>query len=221
MVHDDRTCPVSGEIMSAAPTSGSAARLYATEDVSDAQFETVDRSDLAMPGDSKSFANAAPFPAHGSDGVATPIAGMDFLKQAGAGAKQSRRAGPLFWSAGLVMAGLAFWVSGGHALVAEMGSAASVKMPLQIAGVASRVETHGSGDVLFVDGRAENHGERALALPPIEIAVTSLDGGVTRYQLDRRAAQLQPGDHYAFSSRLAAPGGGVKTVSVAFAEEGN
>jgi hypothetical protein len=49
--------------------------------------------------------------------------------------------------------------------------------------------------------------------------VTANDGAVTRYRLGAGATELKPGDRYSFSSRLEAPGSGVKTVSVAFQED--
>ena len=208
MVHDDRARPVSGEIMSAAIMHGKTMRLRGIEDASDAQFETLSPA-------GKSAARAS------SPVNVAPMEGMGFLTQRAAAPKRGAKGGPAFWSVGLLAVVLVFWISGGHALVAKIGTPAPDKAPLRIAGVESRVEAHEGRDVLFVNGRAENHGDRALSLPPIEIAVTGNNGGVTRYQLGRRAAQLEPGARYAFSSRLEAPGGGVRTVSVAFAEEGN
>ena len=210
MVYDDRARPVSGEIMSAAKTHGATARPRGAEDACDAQFETVSLSCAGQP----AARTASPT-------TIIPIEGMNFLTQGAAAAKRNGRGGPVFWSAGLLAVALAFWVSGGHALVADMSGPPSVRTPLQIAAVTSRVEASGGRDVLFVDGRAENRGDRALALPPIEIAVTGHKGDVTRYQLGSRRTELQPGDHYAFSSRLNPPDGGVRTVSVAFTEERN
>ena len=127
----------------------------------------------------------------------------------------------LFWGLGLLLVGLAFWISGGHALLPRGGPApgAAPKTPLSIADVTSRVETRDGRAVLFVDGRASNGGAEALALPPIAIAVTANDGRVTRYRLSTRDTELKPGDRYSFSSRLEAPESGVRTVSVAFEED--
>lgn len=209
MVHDDRARPVSGEIMSTARTHGGTARPRGAEDVSDAQFETLPRTE-----------KAAARPGESGPVTAGPTEGMDFLTQRPV-ARRGARGGLLFWAAGLFVIALAFWISGGHTLITDISAwqQASGKKPLRITGVASRVEAHGGRDVLFVDGRAENHSDRALALPAIEIAVTGNDGTVTRYQLGSRETKLEPGDRYAFSSRLEAPGGGVRTVAVAFAEE--
>lgn len=202
MDHDDRARPVSGEIMSGGPARDT--RPRALQDVADAQYET-----LPLAGGEPSMPLAP-------SGAIT--SGMDFLKRGTAAGRAARRGGPLFWLCGLLAVALAFWIAGGHALVGRAGAPAP-KTPLAIADVASRVESHGGRGVLFVEGRAENRGGRALPLPPIEIAVTDNAGGVTRYRLGTRGTELKPGDRYSFSSRLEAPGSGVKTVSVAFEED--
>lgn len=206
MDHDDRARPVSGEIMSGGPARGTKPH-EPRDDVADAQYETLP----SAGGDA---------PARFAESGAAPT-GMDFLKTGAAAERGARRGGPLFWLFGLALVALAFWIAGGHALLGEGGlpAPAAAKAPLHIADVASRVETHGGRGVLFVTGRAENGGREALALPPIEIAVTANDGGVTRYRLGTGGTELKPGDRYSFSSRLEAPGSGVKTVSVAFEED--
>lgn len=208
MDHDDRARPVSGEIMSGGPARDTAPRAApGAGDVSDAQYETLAPSNGTAQ---DRFA-----------GATVPSSGMDFLKTGAASERGRRHGGPLFWLFGLALVALAFWIAGGHALLGEGGlpAPAAAKAPLHIADVASRVETHGGRGVLFVTGRAENGGREALALPPIEIAVTANDGGVTRYRLGTGGTELKPGDRYSFSSRLEAPGSGVKTVSVAFEED--
>jgi len=201
----DRPRPVSGEIMAGVAVRPATARE--PSDFRDVEYETVERARSAPPAD---------FPEQ------KPAEGMDFLR---AGAKAiddgSRRGGPLFWVFGLALVALAFWVSGGHALVRQHMLAlpsAGPEKPLHIGEVKSRVERHSGRDVLFVDGRAENHGGEALKLPAIEIAVTANDGATTRYFLGTRRAELAPGDRYSFSSRLEAPTNGVKMVSVSFQE---
>lgn len=210
--HAGRARPVSGEIMSG--PGPRAPKPPAGGDVSDAQYETV-----AAAGDAPRQARFAPA------GAAAGPAGMDFLKdtppRAPGAPEGGRRGGVLFWATGLAAVALAFWMSGGHALIGGGGPAAGAgpKAPLRIAEVRSRVETREGRGVLFVDGRAENHGAAALPLPPIEIAVTANDGTVARYRLPGREARLNPGDRYSFSSRLEAPAAGVRTVSVAFQED--
>jgi hypothetical protein len=208
MDHDDRARPVSGEIMSGDAARASGAWPQGAKDADDAQYETLSpqRAEDAAPA---RFATA--------DAGAT---GMDFLKTGASAARGKRHGGPLFWAFGAFLVALAFWVSGGHAFfTGGQPAPAAAKTSLHIAGVESRVEAHDGRDVLFVDGSAENRGGRALALPPIEIAVTANDGGVTRYRLASRGTELKPGGRYAFSSRLEAPGSGVRTVAVAFAED--
>lgn len=206
----DRARPVSGEIMAGGPTPAHASR--AAPDFTDAEYETLDAAPQAVGPQ-----NAA---ARFSD--PEPAAGMDFLRAGVLAADEgSRRGGPLFWIAGLALVALAFWVSGGHALVRQQVAAlapAQAREPLRIADVRSRVERHNGRDVLFVDGRAENHGTAALAVPPIEIAVIAVDGHATRYLLGTGGTELAPGGRTSFSSRLEAPPGGVKSVSVTFQE---
>lgn len=205
MDHDDRARPVSGEIMSGGAPQGSGP--WPQGDVDDAHYETV--SPRARGGGAQPrFSTAEP--------AAT---GMDFLKTAAATGRGRQRGGPLFWMVSAVLVALAFWFSGGHAFFTGGAPTAPRTLPLHIADVASRVETHGGRDVLYVDGSAENRGGRALALPPIEIAVTANDGGITRYRLESRGTEVEPGGRHAFSSRLEAPDSGVRTVAVAFAEE--
>lgn len=203
MSEDDKARPVSGEIMTGGSAQAPARRE--TADFTDAEYETV-ATGREPP--TASFAEAE------------PAAGMDFLR-AGAKAVEDgpTRGGPLFWMAGLTLVVLAFWVSGGHALVRQQVAAlapAEIREPLRIGEVKSRVERHNGRDVLFVDGRAENHGPAALPLPPIEMTVTANDGGTVRYFLGTSGTELAPGDRYSFSSRLEAPRNGVKSVSVTF-----
>lgn len=218
MGHDDdhaddqahKARPVSGEIMSGAQPREP--KPQAGDDVSDAQYETVSPAPDALQ---------ARFTQADTTSTANP-AGMDFLKNKAPGTPQgTRRGGVLFWAIGLLAVALAFWISGGHALIGSGGPAAvaPASTPLHIADVRSRVETREGRGVLFVDGRAENRGATPLPLPPIEIAVTANDGGVMRYRLPGRDTELKPGDRYSFSSRLEAPAAGVRTVSVAFQED--
>ena len=208
MNDDDRARPVSGEIMAGGPPQEQAGRRA---DFTDAEYETVE---AAPRGASARLSEPEPAP--------DPAAGMDFLRSGALAADTgSGRGGPLFWIAGLALVALAFWVSGGHALVRQQVAAlapAEMRAPLRIADVKSRVERHNGRDVLFVDGRAENHGTAALRLPPIGITVNAVEGHATRYQLVTSGTELAPGGRYSFSSRLEAPSGGVKSVSVTFEE---
>lgn len=206
MNDDDTPRPVSGEIM-ADPGANPPSRP-ATPDVADADYETIAPARDATP---------ARFP------DAQPATGMEYLKAGVAAVEaRSRHGGPLFWAFGLALVGLAFWVSGGHALVrqqaAAIPSAEGARAALRIGTVTSGVERHGGRDVLFVDGSAENRGSDTRVLPPFEIVVTATDGGVTNYFLGTNDASLAPGGRYSFSSRLEAPRNGVKSVSVTFRE---
>lgn len=201
--------PVSGEIMSAGAARGQ--RPQQGGDVSDADYETVSPGEGAVAS------------ARFDTGAAAPTTGMDFLKHGATAAEgHTRRGGVLFWAFGLFLVALAFWVAGGHALLAPAGPqpGAAAKTPLAIADVTSRVETRDGRAVLFVEGKATNGGGATVALPPIEIAVTANDGAVARYRLAAADTELKPGDRYSFSSRLEAPASGVKTVSIAFEEDG-
>lgn len=204
MHEHDKPRSVFGEIMTDSPRSP---RDKAERpDVADAEFETIDRESLP----------AAPL-----FGTRKTAKGMDFLTQPpAADTPAPRNGGALFWASGLTLVVLAFWVSGGHALVRQAVLAVPVETihPLQIAGVESRVESHNGRDVLFVSGAAENHGATTQPLPPIEIAVIANDGAVTRYYLGTSEAELTPGGRYAFSSRLEPPRNGVKIVAVTFQE---
>jgi hypothetical protein len=205
MNEHDRARPVSGEIMTGDAMRSETARHG---DVSDAEYETLGASsDRAR----HRFAPAA------------PATGLDFLKAGADGSDGSRRGkqgGPLFWSFGLTLVVLSFWVSGGHALVRNVVLPAPSErlQSLRIGEVKSRIENRNGRDVLFIDGRAENHGTSATALPPIEIVVTDSNGAATRYFLGTNETELQPGDRYSFSSRLDAPRYGVKSVSVSLQE---
>ncbi|TIR87544.1 MAG: hypothetical protein E5X13_32805, partial [Mesorhizobium sp.] len=69
---------------------------------------------------------------------------------------------------------VAFWVSGGHALVRQspFWAAAQPASALSISGVTSRIDASGLKPILFIDGEAANDGVRAESLPPLEIRVT-------------------------------------------------
>lgn len=205
MNDQDRARPVSGEIMADARTRTVPRREPG--DFSEADYEIV--------GDGGGPARSVPRPE-----PAAASSGMDFLKPGATAAENGAgRGGALFWTAGLMLVALTFWVSGGHALVRQHATmTAELREPLRIAEVRSRVESHNGRDVLFVEGRAENHAAGPHTLPPIEIAVTGNDGERSRYFLGTSGTELRPGERYAFSSRTEAPRNGVKSVSVAFGE---
>lgn len=212
---DGRTArPVSGEIMTDAAVTAAALRPTGATDVVDADFETVvspeprpaPKPDPAIPA-----ANTA------------PKAGMEMLQrraQARVLRPFANRGGPAFWSVGAGLVLTAFWISGGHVLASRLPLRGSVQAApvFTIAGVKSRVDTAAGRPVLFVDGEASNSGNLAAFLPELEIHVTGEDGRATLYKLGTSQTPLAPGGRFAFSSRLAVPKNGVKTVTVAFGE---
>ncbi|MDX8513219.1 hypothetical protein [Mesorhizobium captivum] len=210
---EDRTArPVSGEIM-----TGPAANAAPERVVLDVPPDIVDADYMVLP----RFATrpepiAAPPPT-----PSTPsIEGMGMLrKPEAAPARPASRGGPVFWTAGVGAALVAFWVSGGHALVRQspFWAAAQPASALSISGVTSRIDASGLKPVLFVDGEAANDGARSESLPPIEIRVTDKASNVIRYRLGTSNRPLAPGERFGFSSRLDVPRNGVKTVSVIFA----
>jgi len=204
---DQRTArPVSGEIMTgrAAHTLPSGA-VAASVDVVDADYEIV--SPPERDPDSSRF-HAAPTPS---------VGGMAMLRRAGGDlARGPVGGGPIFWIFGMAAVAAAFWVSGGHALVHHASPQPAAA--LTISGVSSRIQNAGEKTFLHVDGHAANDGEGAAALPPLEIRVASNDGRVARYKLGTFKHQMEPGERFAFSSRLDVPKSGVKTVSVTFGE---
>lgn len=196
--------PVSGEIMTG-PPSRRAADDLGTADVVDAEFEIVGDRQPMVP--SQSFRPRAE-------------AGMDFLaaKPAPAGPGLfARRGGVFFWTGGVALACMSFWVSGGYALVLPQGGL-SAGPAFTLSDISSRVDASGPRPVLFVDGQAGNDGAVGAAMPGLEIRVASLDGAITRYKLGTSSRRLGPGERFAFSSRLDVPRNGVKSVSVTFAE---
>ncbi len=209
MADDRNPRPVSGEIMAGAAAGSARMPAIASGDALDAEFETVTASD--------------PSPARPAAPTSTP-AGLASLR-AGDPAPGGR-GGAVFWSAGLAAVIVAFWASGGHAILgAPVPADASVRAErgahaLRIENVVSRTQEGRDGRfVLFVDGDARNGSDAPHDLPAIDIAVTGSDGTTARYLIDTGARRLAPGESHGFSSRLDAPAGGVRSVSVTFREE--
>lgn len=206
--------PVSGEIMTAA--SSAREGISVAGDVVDADFivlgpDTALQFDRMPPQAAVEAAEPAPL-----------LNGMGMLRKGEATADRPgiSRGGPLFWSGGIAIALLAFWVTGGHTLFHEgvfFASDDKTATALSISGVSSRVDSSGHRPVLLVDGEAGNDGAEAAILPPLEIRVTGNDGRITRYGLGTSGRTLPPGERFAFSSRLDVPRNGVTAVSVTFA----
>jgi hypothetical protein len=145
-----------------------------------------------------------------------PMAGMDTLRRPARPARQSRRAGPAFWTGGMMLALAAFWVSGGYA--AFIGAAIAPTTAFSLTDVTSRVDVSGHRPIILIDGTAANEGSATAVLPDLEIRVADLAGSVTRFRLGTSSRSLGSGERFAFSSRLDAPMDGVKSVAVSFAE---
>lgn len=212
MAEQRKARPVSGEIMAAGARDTCAQPIAVdSADIVDADFEVVGpaHARTESTADQPAFA-----------GSAVSAGGMEMLRAARVGRDSSPvRGGPLFWIAGISLAAMAFWVSGGHAVVrgaafplAWQGSS------LRIAEVTSRVDSAGRRPVLLVDGAAFNDGKTATPLPPIDIAVAATDGKILRYRLGTGADPVAPGARWDFSSRLEVPMNGIKTVTVAFSK---
>ena len=198
---DPRTMtPLSGEIMAGA------ARGFTPDaaDVIDADFVTLPRG---FP-----RASAAPAQPDLPPHPAIP-AGLDVLTAAPKAAG-SRRGGIGFWSAGILAAGTAFWMSGGHSLSRHLPLFGSGE-PIRIAGLSSRVADTAMGPRLFIDGEVRNVAGARVTSPELTIDVTANDGIVTRYRLATGSGPMADGEARRFSSRLAAPETGVRSVAVA------
>lgn len=89
---------------------------------------------------------------------------------------------------------------------------------VRIASLTSRVDTSGEKPLLVVDGEAVNDGDSVHAVPTLSIRVRDKDGRTKQYFLGTNDRLLDPGGHFAFSSRLPAPKHGVESVSVTLGE---
>ncbi|WP_378948264.1 hypothetical protein [Mesorhizobium sp. ANAO-SY3R2] len=204
--------PVSGEIMAGPGRDTSAQSLRPDPaDVIDADFEVVA---LSRPrGESTD--------GHNLHSRHKPTAGgMDMLRAITPQRPSvAMRGGPIFWFAGISLAAMVFWTSGGHAIVrAAAFPRAWQASSLRLADITSRVDASGHRSVLIVDGAAVNDGDVAAELRPIDIFVASDDGKTMRYRLGTATSQVAPGARWAFSSRLEVPMNGIKTVKVVFSE---
>lgn len=192
MAHPGTARPVSGEIVAAPEQAHLAAR--GPHDAIDADYVEIE--------------SAGPLQ---RDGMAT------FRGDAGT-APSPARAGPLFWLAGAVAIGAAFWVSGGHALMPAPSGMENVAPRLIIADVRSRAEKVDGQVALLVDGVVRNDGGASAPVPALIVTVLSTEGGTASYRLGTLRTPLAAGSKYGFSSRLDMPKDGVKTVTVTFDE---
>ncbi|TIS56415.1 hypothetical protein [Mesorhizobium sp.] len=214
MMAEDRTArPVSGEIMTGPATNAASELRGPAADIVDADYEVLPRLAVKAEAQSPPLSHVAAMPS---------IEGMEMLRKPEASTERppASRGGPIFWIAGFGAALVAFWISGGHALVRQTPfwvDEQTAVAALSISGVTSRLDMSGPKPVLYVDGEAANDGPKAAQLPPLEIRVTGKDSQITRYRLGTSDRSLAPGERFGFSSRLDMPRNGVKAVSVTFA----
>lgn len=201
--------PVSGEIMTAAPSGRPNA--FQRGDIVDADCEDIG----AAPTAAMSGGTGSSRGAHHVDGLGI-LSSRTGRPRSGV----SDRGGPAFWMAGAALVVAAFWVAGGHSAVraALAAPVEPMRSAITLAGVTSRVDSSGAKPVIFVDGQLRNDGSGPAHLPGLDIRVSDAAGLVTRYRLGTSGQSLAAGDRYAFSSRLDAPKNGVETVAVTFAE---
>lgn len=130
----------------------------------------------------------------------------------------SRRGGLRFWSLGLALALLCFWVSGGHALLhGRPASPAHASAGLVLTMRDSGIRPVGGRSVLAVEAEIANAAATTLEAPPVAVLIVTGDGITMRYMLTGAGTAIPPGGRQRFASRLAMPPGGVRSVSVAFA----
>lgn len=189
--------PLSGEIMSDAgrPAGASPHGM----DIVDAEFETV----------------ARPTRPNAARTDETQPTGLDILGRSKIIAT-SRRAGAGFWAGGSALAAAAFWMAGGYALVDHFPVVAE-QDTVRVASLTTRITRTASGDHLVIDGELENSAAGMAPAPDLQIEVMALGGGITRYRLGNGRQPIEAGAALRFSSRLAAPAAGIKSVAVTVA----
>ena len=205
--------PLSGEIMAGDPPRASQP-ASAAADVVDAEFVTLSRAPAAAPSVSAPVAEIPIVQ------PASPLTGMDLLKDAGPPGHGSRRAGFGFWATGVAAAIAAFWMSGGHTLSRHLPVMRGEPETVRIAGLTSRIADTATGPRLFIDGEVRNTASDGIASPELMIDVTAKDGLVTRYRLATGAGRMASGEARRFSSRFEAPESGVRTVTVMIDRKG-
>ena len=204
--------PVSGEIMATTSTEAAKARPGPSFDFVDAEFESLDGGVGTGVAPRRYPADSQHEPAF------TPNISVLRKHKAARPAFGPARAGLLFWIAGIGAAALAFWVSGGHALMRHALSSPEAPFlePLRIAGLTSRVEYAGRHAMPRVDRQVMKDGRDTVPMPPLKIDVTAGDGATRRYNLGTSGGPIALGRKFAFASRLPVPTNGVKSVSVTF-----
>ncbi len=205
--------PLSGEILAdeARAPAPAPARVG---DFVDADYETVGQSRSQESPRSNQAATTGASSANPDNAEAR--AGMDMLKKHG-NRGSAERGGVLFYTAGLAVVMMAFWISGGHALFGTMtplqtGSTHAETM--RLGGITTEKVVIGDSHYLLVSGHVRNEGDGVANVPPIRIAVTGKSGEVQNYRMGSRSTAIGAGERLPFSSRLDAPVSGVESVLV-------
>jgi hypothetical protein len=200
--------PQTGKVMAGAGLAGeilagSGMLRAAPADIVDAEYETIGRGGAQQP-----IPAVQPPSAHAK--------GMDFLRAAEPAG--SHRAGSGFWAVGALAVCAAFWMSGGHSLSRHLPFAGDGAGTVRVASLKSRVAETAGGPRLFIDGAVENTASASTPAPNLTIQVTDHDGAVTRYRIATAGETIASGAAWRFSSRIDAPGSGVRSVSVTIEE---
>ena len=132
-------------------------------------------------------------------------------------AKPQRDDSFAFYGFGVTLVMLSFWVSGGHALFAQIdrtvtGSIQSRQKPVEIADPAWRVVTQNGQSALHVEGVVRNSGAAGVHSGPVTVTVTYEDGSTKRYLLGRKGWTLGAGQEVVVTGRLDITSAGVASV---------
>ncbi|MCV0394388.1 MAG: hypothetical protein K5872_15885 [Rhizobiaceae bacterium] len=187
---------VSGEIV----TSSRPFDRAASADVVDAEFITIDAAE-------RTDAPGRPW-----DDPSRP-AGLRSLSAQVARAERGRRAGPAFWTTGIGVAAVAFWISGGHAVMDLASIRIGATEPISVTRFESHIDTGAGGPVLFIEGELANSASSKVDLPLLAVDVSTGEG-VTRYLIAEQGGSIAARGRYRFSGRLAAPPGEIGSVKV-------
>lgn len=218
MIREPQPRLVTGEILAADHGRPDVTGPDRGGDFEDAVFETVTagasapRANPETPGKASAGVSRAQ-PADGGE-----AAGLNVLrstgKDSGSGFVQHFReaGGPLFWGMALVLVASAFWIAGGHALLARGGETPG--QALVISDVQTRFDASATPAVIWLDATVENCGARDHRVPVVIVEVEAGDGSSSRFRLSSRADNLAPGARHLFSGRIPALTNGANSVSV-------
>lgn len=212
MDEQSKSIPLQGEVLIEGVV---APKRDQSPDIVDAEFEVVRNKSDNSPRENRT--------AESRKTTSTPEnparPGMEILRSGGIDRKPERGGLPLYL-AGLALAAMAFWVSGGHAMFGEIrpieSTAADTSM-LRLAGIETQNIGIGSKNYVLVSGHVKNEGTNAAASPPVSIVITDKAGQVSRYRLGSNPTLIGAGEMMPFSSRIDAPASGVGSVMVTLA----